>query len=523
MLNEEGVELWGVGKQRGREWHDSYIAKLLDSPAVTGRFQWHQVKFDDETGKKTRVPLGNPIEDYFPRAIPAKLYEKVRAMRSSRAERVGRIGDQVRNLFTGMAHCLATGLPMIFSNKNPSFFLRSAAKKAPKGVGLKPWPYEQFESILFNFIGELDTSALVDPQIAPELEAMEEQIALFKAKVEGHEQAVKRALGMLKDKEKDEMDLTRSFIEQQEAEYKKAKAELHAAKEIFRKNKDSTATAEESLSGVKLLLAKRHDLQFRLRLRDELPNLIEAIYVYLDAPSEFSMNVEIDDLREFAMTASVDVFKKEHADQKRAFEKKGGRVRVIYVLFRTGIVRRIQVQTVEGKTTVNATEAREMMTGHLERNGKLVGLRLKLRARAFTVTGENSLHGRGKRSVNALQFHHDWQSLSGEHNMFGDLIADYSKPLSPEAQETARKAIEDFRKWQEQNGAEAEGRGRPNSGVNCPTEVDPGTRRIRRRSCPKGGGTRNELTEYCLSHAHTHLDAGNTRELVKRLRQLLPS
>ena len=438
MLNEEGIKPWGVGKQQGREWHDTYISKLLSNPAVIGQFQWHKRKFDDATGKKTRLPVGEPNQNYFPRAIPAKLYEKAQAMRANRAKRPGRIGEQVRNLFTGMAHCLATGLPIIFSNKNPWFYLRSAARKAPKGLGLKPWPYEQFESILFNFIGQLDTSALLDPTVIPELEDMEEQIALLRAKVESHKHAVKRTLSLLADKPADEMDLTRTFIAEQETEYKKAQAELSSATAIFRKTKDSTANSEESLSGIKLLLAKRHDPQFRLRLRDELPNLVEAIFIGLDAPAEFAVKMEIESLRQVAMTSAA-IYQEEYAQQKRAFERRGGIVRVIYILFRTGVVRQINVQTVVGKTDVTASEAPEMVTGRLERIGKTARLNLRVGARAYTVYGQNNSIGGDTKSTTGLAIHHNWQSESADRNVLGVLVEDYHKPLSPKTPQSRSK------------------------------------------------------------------------------------
>ena len=69
----------------------------------------------------------------------------------------------------------------------------------------------------------------------------------------------------------------------------------------------------------------------------------------------------------------------------------------------------------------------------------------------FPELGRNGDFTHGGYNV-FCQNRHDWQSEAADRNVFGDLIADYSKPLSPEAQETARQAIEDFRKWQEKNG-----------------------------------------------------------------------
>ena len=132
---------------------------ILANRAVIGEYQWCKMKMDPKTGKKTRVPTGQPIPDYFPAAIPHALWLKVQAIRESRAKRPGPIGGAVRNLFTGLAHCGHTGHSMAFSNKNPLFYLRSTALTAPKGVRLKPWGYEEFETAFFAFVGRLSHSA----------------------------------------------------------------------------------------------------------------------------------------------------------------------------------------------------------------------------------------------------------------------------------------------------------------------------------------------------------------------------
>ena len=41
-LNAAGVETWGVGGKKGVHWHDSYVQKILTSPAAFGRYEPRQ-------------------------------------------------------------------------------------------------------------------------------------------------------------------------------------------------------------------------------------------------------------------------------------------------------------------------------------------------------------------------------------------------------------------------------------------------------------------------------------------------
>jgi DNA invertase Pin-like site-specific DNA recombinase len=177
-LRDDKVECWGIRLKKATRWRDSYVAKILANPAVIGQFQWHKSPtYDSKTGKKVREPIGEPQNNFFPAAIKHSLWAAVQKIRASRASRPGRVGTEVRNLFTGLVYCGHTGDTMCFSNKTPHYYIKSSALKAPKGVRLKPWIYEDFEDAFFSFVGRLDPSGLVEPSSAPEREALLERIA----------------------------------------------------------------------------------------------------------------------------------------------------------------------------------------------------------------------------------------------------------------------------------------------------------------------------------------------------------
>lgn len=73
-LNRESVAVFG----RGKMWHRSYIKKLLENPAVIGRFTPHAVQRPDEGGK-VRVP-SSPIDNYFPAVVDRDTYDAVQGL-----------------------------------------------------------------------------------------------------------------------------------------------------------------------------------------------------------------------------------------------------------------------------------------------------------------------------------------------------------------------------------------------------------------------------------------------------------
>src|SRR5262249_10331839 len=108
-LNAAGVDNFGNRSKNG--WHISYVKKILKSRAVLGEFQPHQL----EAGK--RVPVGEPIPDYYPRIVDDTLFYKAQQATASRRTQRGPTGGGVANLFTGLIKDAKDGLPLHLVNK----------------------------------------------------------------------------------------------------------------------------------------------------------------------------------------------------------------------------------------------------------------------------------------------------------------------------------------------------------------------------------------------------------------------
>ncbi|SFL45741.1 recombinase family protein [Methylobacterium pseudosasicola] len=121
-LNAEGVKPWGGG----REWHGGTVTKYTDNPALIGIFQpcRKEASVVDGVRRERRIPVGDPIPDYYPRVISEDLWKRARSASNKRARKFvanpgGRKGTVYSNLFSRLAVCDACGSPMNYRDRGP--------------------------------------------------------------------------------------------------------------------------------------------------------------------------------------------------------------------------------------------------------------------------------------------------------------------------------------------------------------------------------------------------------------------
>ncbi|AIC25522.1 resolvase/recombinase protein [Rhizobium etli bv. mimosae str. IE4771] len=115
-LIAEGTATFG----RAEIWHRSYVKKILENPAVIGRFTPHTV--NTLNGRKVRTPL-EPIEGYFPAVVDVESFEKVGSMSSMRGLNVSAgiaSTATTANVLAGLAKCPTCGSTMTRVNKGGS-------------------------------------------------------------------------------------------------------------------------------------------------------------------------------------------------------------------------------------------------------------------------------------------------------------------------------------------------------------------------------------------------------------------
>lgn len=156
-LNKEGVACFG----KAAHWHRSYIKKIIENPAVVGRFVPHEVEFSS-SGKKVRRPL-QPIEGYFPSVVSLEVFDSVQARKQAGRAPIDRGEYALSNLLAGLAKCPVCGGTMTRVSKGSAAKVGKpflVCQKAKVGAGCKyhSVPQELIETALIiwasDWIGE---------------------------------------------------------------------------------------------------------------------------------------------------------------------------------------------------------------------------------------------------------------------------------------------------------------------------------------------------------------------------------
>ena len=158
-FNADGVSTFG----KSANWHASYIQKILENEAVCGVFQPMRIEISD--GKKTRVPDGDPIHNYFPAVINRATFERARRSRASRKILAGRKGENFSNLFSGLAVCANCGAPMHYVNKGAPpkggvYLVCSDHRRAASNCKARAWRYGAVQNLLIRALEELNYNEL---------------------------------------------------------------------------------------------------------------------------------------------------------------------------------------------------------------------------------------------------------------------------------------------------------------------------------------------------------------------------
>ena len=276
LLNQHRVPTWGdrAGKRSPNGWHASYITKMLRSRAVLGEFVPHSGR------GPARKQMGPPIVGYYPVVVRKAVFTRAQARRPGPR---GRGGPKVNNLFRGI----------VFDGEHPKHgmqfkdakgdnrrcYLRSDyARLAPQEEPSLIWKYEPFEAMMLTYLSDLDWSSLTAGrnQELRQLAASKEELGVRLA--EANKQ-MKRMLEIAR-LSGDMADVV--------ADLKALAGERDALAESLKRVESQVAIKREF--GVREMqaqlksMAGQGDDAARLKLRDAVRRLVEAIYIYRKVP-----------------------------------------------------------------------------------------------------------------------------------------------------------------------------------------------------------------------------------------------
>ncbi|MXQ10952.1 recombinase family protein [Microvirga makkahensis] len=186
-LNEDGIPPfsdWGDG------WHGGTVVKVIQSRAVTGWFQPKRMETVEENGvrKKKRVPMGDPITDYFPRIIDEDTWLKAQAASETRLTKArgqgwtpnaaGPRGKYYSNLFSGFSQCGKCGKTMVYKpeGQRQDAMLRCSRLRRSQCDNNFKFRYVKLEREIVGWFA--DHGVRVDDTPPPEIKELERQIAV---------------------------------------------------------------------------------------------------------------------------------------------------------------------------------------------------------------------------------------------------------------------------------------------------------------------------------------------------------
>jgi DNA invertase Pin-like site-specific DNA recombinase len=124
---------------RAAAWSAGSVGQLVTNRAVLGEYAPHTTKIDAETGKRTRVPDGDPVMLYPP-VIPVALFMKCQRDRQKRRNPPGPRGEMVSNLFTGLLRCSCGASVHLLSHRPGAKYLTCSGRISGSKCRMTAWP-----------------------------------------------------------------------------------------------------------------------------------------------------------------------------------------------------------------------------------------------------------------------------------------------------------------------------------------------------------------------------------------------
>ncbi len=276
-LNAQFPPLGSSGK-----WNSSYVQKVLSDRAVLGEFQPHSFN-----AKGERVPVGEPIRDYYPRVIDDAVFQASAGEKASRRKAKGPNGSFV-NLFVGLlqgqdGHALHIQTTRVYGKRKRQYVQRRLVSYGHlRGLeGACPFSvkYDLVETIALRMVYEIDEGSL-RPQVGA---GTENRVPVAEAKVA----AIQRRMDQLRAALVDTTTEALSPVELSDAiatlgeQLEVAENELAAAVEDARRPASTEQQQARDLVHSLRQMPEDERRGIRLKLRSIIARSVKTINIHL--------------------------------------------------------------------------------------------------------------------------------------------------------------------------------------------------------------------------------------------------
>ncbi len=279
-------------------WQKYYVNKLLRAKALLGEFQ--PCKRESPFSQK-KIPVGEPIVNYFPPALERSLFQRVQAILEKNKHKAGHGGGmtgKAHNLFVHVIKCGYCGGNLHYINKGNYGYLvcdRSRRKLLDENrermCSAKSIPYNEFTKIFFNDFTELDISEILENkgEQMEKIQALKQNLESLAYEISEIERRKQNLIDQLADE--DNTDLRRGLsaryasLDEGMQDKVKEKTQLnHQLSELQSNGKGMQQNINNARELFNLLDKIKTDskdaIDLRLKLRHEIQKTLEWIKVY---------------------------------------------------------------------------------------------------------------------------------------------------------------------------------------------------------------------------------------------------
>jgi len=246
---------------KARSWQDSFVWKILSGRQAVGEFQPMVSTFDSDK-KKTFVPVGEPVKNYYPPVVTEAAWQAAQQARKRRQfKQSGRVSAEVGNLFTGLLWA-ADGFRMRYLSRGPLKWLVPESSHRGLASGQPTVQYQYFEHVMLNWCEGLGLTL----GESSEYEALRARKAALEKSVAALRQQVRQAddveslLGLLVEKERELTAVSKAV----ESAVLPKQNQLVACQSLIRMLRDADASEREDL---------------RRQLRAQIANVIRRVTI----------------------------------------------------------------------------------------------------------------------------------------------------------------------------------------------------------------------------------------------------
>lgn len=193
LLNAEGITTFTSKAKYG--WQKSYILKILSNEAVIGKFQPHRME------NRKRIPVGDPVDDYFPRIISDNLFFAVQHQKKQRVTNTGRSSKGPGNPFSGLCVCGECGGKMHYIVKNRAkgwvyLACDNGRRKAGKCPG-NSWNFEKFWFHFQFYVSEFSVLRIIlGESDGDEIHQLNQEVLALKSKLDSSNSMLDRLISL---------------------------------------------------------------------------------------------------------------------------------------------------------------------------------------------------------------------------------------------------------------------------------------------------------------------------------------